>query len=295
MNVSKGAESICKLIQDKIPFFVGKIGTSELDVILFYINHRQKDSPKSYPIVERTHLTKNGGIFPATNESIDAWARHMINDVLPAGDGYAEWNPIRGANERIILNILTPNSERFPLRALEPYYMPEPDFRWTHKLAGVRIAVVSPFSKTIAAQWERKEEIWKGLGNIWNSVFPTIIPVFAGYSPYLTTGAGKWPSAVISGGWRAAVESIVSDVVASGAKFAIVGCGALSLPVCYALKMRGISAIHLGGATQILFGIKGRRWLSHGVISTFFNDAWVFPDATEVPSEALAVEGGCYW
>jgi hypothetical protein len=84
-------------------------------------------------------------------------------------------------------------------------------------------------------------------------------------------------------------------VEASGAKLAIVGCGALSLPLCVALKSRGIAAIHTGGATQILFGIKGGRWETHSVISTFFNDAWIRPAAAEIPAHAAHVEGACYW
>ena len=61
------------------------------------------------------------------------------------------------------------------------------------------------------------------------------------------------------------------------------------------LRKLGISAIVLGGAIQVLFGIKGRRWARHDVISRFWNEAWVSPAAHEVPGGAGAVEGGCYW
>jgi hypothetical protein len=67
------------------------------------------------------------------------------------------------------------------------------------------------------------------------------------------------------------------------------------LPIAAALKQAGCIAIHTGGATQILFGIKGRRWDSHSIISKFYNDAWVRPAAHEIPEQAAAIENGCYF
>jgi hypothetical protein len=51
----------------------------------------------------------------------------------------------------------------------------------------------------------------------------------------------------------------------------------------------------LGGATQVLFGIKGKRWETHDVISKFWTDAWVWPSLEETPGGAGDIEGGCYW
>ena len=41
---------------------------------------------------------------------------------------------------------------------------------------------------------------------------------------------------------------------------AIIGCGAYGFPLAAKLKQAGKQAIHLAGATQLLFGIKGKRW-----------------------------------
>ena len=65
--------------------------------------------------------------------------------------------------------------------------------------------------------------------------------------------------------------------------------------VGYELKKRGLQCIVMGGATQILFGIKGRRWKAHDVISRFFNDAWVYPPDSCKPKNSKLVENGCYW
>ena len=49
----------------------------------------------------------------------------------------------------------------------------------------------------------------------------------------------------------------------------------------------------IGGALQLLFGIKGRRWDRE--FSSIYNDAWVRPEENEKPRNANSVEGGCYW
>jgi hypothetical protein len=77
---------------------------------------------------------------------------------------------------------------------------------------------------------------------------------------------------------------------------ALVGCGALSLPIVVALKQQGIIAIHLGGALQVLFGIRGRRWKTDPVVGPWMQeDTWCNPATEETPRNAKVVEGGCYW
>ena len=51
----------------------------------------------------------------------------------------------------------------------------------------------------------------------------------------------------------------------------------------------------MSGATQLLFGIKGRRWDTHPQISKLYNPAWVRPAPAEQPTNKQAVEGGSYW
>ena len=63
----------------------------------------------------------------------------------------------------------------------------------------------------------------------------------------------------------------------------------------YGLSEVGKIGIHLGGAIQILFGIKGGRWDKHEIISTFYNESWVRPDGNEVPKYAHLIENNCFW
>ena len=76
---------------------------------------------------------------------------------------------------------------------------------------------------------------------------------------------------------------------------AIIGAGSYGLPLGSFIKQMGRQAVHLGGATQIMFGIKGRRWESKPFFQGLFNDSWVRPRDDETPSNSETVEGGCYW
>jgi len=53
----------------------------------------------------------------------------------------------------------------------------------------------------------------------------------------------------------------------------------------------------LAGATQLLFGIKGKRWEEFIVwpYANLFNEHWVRPGIKEKPKNANIVEDACYW
>jgi len=78
---------------------------------------------------------------------------------------------------------------------------------------------------------------------------------------------------------------------------AIIGCGAYGFPLAAKLKDLGKTVIHMGGVTQMLFGIRGQRWetdVKAGAIN-LPNEYWVRPDKNEVPLNSNQIEGGCYW
>ena len=57
--------------------------------------------------------------------------------------------------------------------------------------------------------------------------------------------------------------------------------------------------IHLGGAVQLLFGIKGKRWNNNVrfVESSWYNknEFWTSPLSEDIPKNYKLVEDGCYW
>ena len=86
----------------------------------------------------------------------------------------------------------------------------------------------------------------------------------------------------------------------------LIGCGAYGFPLAAYVKRMGKQAIHLGGALQLLFGIKGSRWenpnygvkewgITYGSYSSLINEFWVKPLIKDTPKNAKQVEGACYW
>jgi hypothetical protein len=206
-----------------------------------------------------------------------------------------EWNPGAKLHEYYLLETQASHSKRTVLRALEPYYEENVFDRYTLAIPeGSKIAIISPFSDSILEQIPKLHTIWSDLP-VWNERV-TFIPIQTFYSPLVSTGSTKHRWATHIHNWQAACDDIVEKVRAVGANYAFIGCGALSLPIAAALKRAaGIIAIHTGGATQIMFGIKGRRWDNHAVISRFYNSAWIRPAAHEIPDGAREIENGCYF
>jgi hypothetical protein len=295
-TVEAGAATIRDLFASSSPFFVGRNGTIEVETIFHWHYLRNVDAlPQTYPPHIRQQIERNAGIFPSTDESIDAWCEAYVAALGHLEGAAVGWYKPQEAAEQIIMKTYS-SEEAFgcPLRSLEPYYV-ESALRWTGALAGKSVAVVSSFAETMRKQLPKAAQIWKGIegggellrGDVeWHFVK-------TGYSPILSLGVAAWPAGINS--WELAVEHTVDEVMKSGATIALIGCGGLGMIIAGELKRRGVSALVLGGAIQVLFGIKGRRWVNHSVISSFWNDAWVWPAETEIPRGAVLVEGGCYW
>jgi hypothetical protein len=86
----------------------------------------------------------------------------------------------------------------------------------------------------------------------------------------------------------------------------LIGCGAYGFHLAAHVKRTGKKAVHLGGALQLLFGIKGKRWedpyygvhkwkIPYGSYTNLMNEFWVRPSINETPINAEKVENSCYW
>ena len=93
--------------------------------------------------------------------------------------------------------------------------------------------------------------------------------------------------------WFDALHSMEKKIDKIDFDVAIIGCGAYGLPLAAYIKRKGKQAIHLGGATQILFGVKGKRWEDRKL--KYINKYWINPDEKDKPKNFKKVENGCYW
>lgn len=294
----KGAESvengsrvlyhtILKCLKDGKGCLIGRHGTLELTTLLQTIQNPQLIDK------QRTELLElHAGVFPRTNESVADWIVHYW-EASEAADGMAAgWYKPLAVAEWSYLDKHNPTATRIPLRSLEPYYV-KPLDRWTRALEGQKVCVVSSFAETMEQQLVNAESVWSDNRE---TLLPETVEwsfVRSYYSPALAKGRCEWPTGIQS--WSDAVAHLETEIMATGAKIVLLGCGGLAMPLAHRLKKKGVIAIVLGGAIQVLFGIKGRRWEKHDVISGFWNAAWVWPSIEETPNAADRVEGGCYW
>ena len=95
--------------------------------------------------------------------------------------------------------------------------------------------------------------------------------------------------------WFDAYDFMCSEIKNKDFDIAIIGAGAYGLPLASFVKSLGKKSVHLGGATQLLFGIKGKRWDNDPLISLLVNEYWTRPSNEETPAKENLLEDGCYW
>ena len=75
----------------------------------------------------------------------------------------------------------------------------------------------------------------------------------------------------------------------------IFGTGYTGLLFAAECKRQGKSGIHMGGSTQMLFGVLGNRWKENRSFDQFINEHWTTPTEEETPRGVNTVENACYW
>ncbi|MGN0976286.1 MAG: hypothetical protein ACI4OL_09795 [Gemmiger sp.] len=265
-----GNDWIAAALRRGEPFLAGRCGATEMRTAAEYLRGGFTDRT-------RREIRDLSGVFPTDDETLRRFCARYIAcaqsaDLLAVWDVGAEREVIRGCRDTTFTR----------LRALEPYYHPQP---WSAALAGKRVLVVHPFKNTILAQYRKREQLFPGRD---------VLPAFAGLTVVQAVQglAGQetgYPD------WFAALADMERRMDEADYEVAVIGAGAYGLPLAAHARDTGHAAIQMSGATQLLFGIKGKRWDTHPEISRLYNDAWVRPGADEQPQNKEKVEGGSYW
>ncbi len=270
-------EQMCSLIHAGTPFFAGKFGANELSTVRTF-DFRMKNYENCMSM-----LCSGAGFFPDTKEAGQEFCELMIK-LIPQADVMGIWKiPF----EEYYLNKYGKSDLMTAfLMDIEPWSAPNNP--WSAALKGKKVLVIHPFAQTIMKQYERRETLFPGT---------QILPEFdLTVLKAVQTIAGEQDDRFST--WFDALNWMYEEALKKDFDVAIIGCGAYGFPLAAKLKMAGKQAIHLGGATQIMFGIKGKRWdevKSYQYIRELYNDNWIYPGEEEKPMRANTVEGGCYW
>ena len=254
------------------PIMVARLGNVESRIMGEFAFRGGRYGIKTY---REAH--QNAGIFPVEPWLLEAFCR-LNQQALSQADWLGFW---QSEYQAALLSRIKPLPRLCELSSLEPYLSNRP---WSSALAGQKVLVVHPFVDSIRHQYSRRSELFAD-----QRVLPgfeldllkppqTLAPAFCKFSS-----------------WLQAMDHLEAQVLERSFDVALIGCGAYGLPLAAAIKRSGRQAIHLGGALQLLFGIRGRRWDALPQFQKLFTAAWRRPSADEVPISAENVEGGCYW
>lgn len=274
-----GNDLVREMICQAQPLLVSRLGSVELSCLSFFLEKRRRGN-RPYPRKIRVQMFTNAGFFPADDRSLDAFCELYLREIGQA-DLLGVWF---NRYEDVICNSYCPDAGLVDFDCLEPFRFKPP---WSSALAGRRVLVVHPFADSIRKQYTEKRRLL--------FADPAVLPDFDLKTVRAVQSIGG--AAVEHASWFDAFSYMCEQI--SGVDFdsCIIGAGAYGFPLAAFVKKMGKQAIHLGGVTQILFGIRGRRWEELYADSTakLFNEHWIRPLPSETPARKESVENGCYW
>lgn len=225
----------------------------------------------------RQHMADWSGFFPLTDAALTRFARLMERDAGEL-DILGSW-----LAEETRICALFRRAETVPIDViLYPYRQTNP---WTLALAGKRVLVVHPFADSIRQQFEKRSVLYGGKTIIPDCQLLTLKAVQS-----LRGEAEQFQT------WFDALAWMCQRVDRLDFDVALIGAGAYGFPLAAHIKRGGRKAVHVGGALQLMFGIRGKRWEKDEELLPFMNAHWVRPSKHETPRDLNTLEsGGCYW
>lgn len=284
------------------PCLISRFGTTELNCINNYLcvqSARGFGLRLCDYLIDNTHtpwwnedhfetMSLYSGIFPPCQDTAERFSERNLKDiplvdVLGSFQYYEKFMPLR------------PDVFKVQLETLYPFFVKRP---WTASLKDKNVLVVHPFDYSIRSQYEKRKRLFEN---------PDVLPDFnlITFRAVQSVAGTKVPFQ----DWFEALQYMEDKISNIDFDVCILGCGAYGLPLAAHVKRMGKKAVHLGGGTQLLFGIKGKRWeeqyqrewhyrpnesININYVD-LFNEHWVYPDESEKPKDALKVENACYW
>lgn len=290
MGCQETNDYIFDKIKNGAPFWAGRYGRSEMCLMVAALEKRFEISDNVDGHVQR--LCDLSGFFPYNIECGERFVDCML-ECCKNIDLHAVWPMYM--EDYFIKKYEGENVEFTKLSWLEPWTaLGLSDYAdivpWTSALEGKKVLVIHPFEDSIKNQYNKnRDKIFDGL-----NMAGEILPKFELKTiKAVQTIAGEKDERFAT--WFDALEYMTDECKRIDFDVAIIGCGAYGFPLAANVKNMGKIAIHMGGATQIMFGIIGNRWRNNNKLMSITNDAWVTPLESEKPSKAASVENGCYW
>lgn len=276
LQPTEANSTIARLIDSDTPTLIARFGANELRAVQEYIEKRS---------IYRDGTVKGmemAGFFPSEQDFLDRFSQlymSAMEEIDMLGVWYLE-------KEAYCIRKFCPGAYLCELGDLEPYFHASP---WSAKLEHKKVLVAHPFAESIKENYQNKRTL----------LFedPNLLPEFdlqTFRTVHYWQGSGF---EVPFKDWFEAYEFMCEQISKIDFDIAIVGCAAYGLPLGGFIKKElNKSVVHLGGATQLLFGIKGKRWDERPFFrDQLYNSHWTRAKENETVGNYKMLEGGAYW
>lgn len=174
--------------------------------------------------------------------------------------------------------------------SLEPFYfMNDPNYKFNEIFKNKKILVISSHKNTIMKQLNDVNSIFK------NKIFDETTTFYVYKPPQQNAGNND------NNNWEYHFNQLKNDIRNIKTNefdfdIAFVSCGGFGMITSdFIFSELNSSAIYIGGALQLFFGIKGGRWSSNPDISCYFNENWTNVLDSDKPKNPKLCEGSAYW
>lgn len=320
-----GLEDAATFVKERIesgePFMASRFGFFELAVMRMY----EFGKKNKYQTV-MDNVYNCAGFFPN-----DTALGYQFNEVMKESIKVCD---LLGLShelcENYFMNRFMDKSAK-AAKDFSVYNICEMDNSWTTALKGKKVLVVTPFTETVESQYKNRDKLFidkdafcktdsdidigdegnaKDAYSYLDSKDASDMANEAGYrlpefelltyKSLLTVGDLRDDRFKT---WFDALEFMTEEILKLDFDIALLGCGAYGMALAARIKKADKQAIHMGGTTQLVFGIMGRRWdgsrfggIDHmdPKVARFYNKYWTYPLEGK-PDEANKVEYGPYW
>lgn len=273
---SEGDEIINEQLCKNEPCLIARFSTVEYTTVREFVRNKKNRKIDIFSHHQRYSMANNAGFFPTTNKALTRFACELI-DLSSRIDIFACWYwPFE---KEVCEKYLPNNAKLVHIENISPFNSQTP---WTLQLEGKKILVIYSHENIIKTQYAKRELLHKN---------KNILPQFEliTMEPVQTIAENK--SLYNYSTWFNALNDMKKQIKHIDFDIALIGAGAYGIFLADYCKQIGKIGINTGGVTQLLFGIKGKRWDCYNL----YNEHWVKLPESEIPLGAEKVEDGCYW
>jgi hypothetical protein len=287
------AEAVGLAVGSAAGYAAGKIGVSERACLLYPMLEAQGATPLQLRAFEQTlkvKATDQSGVFPANSAFYREFAAFYADRMRELDCIGLSMDSLRPSLEIIRFYSFTADLIRY--HDQEPdRSVPADDSRcYLPHFAGRRVLIVSPYAQALRDRAERDtfEAVWTNTGKRWFEP-ATVDAVEFPYGFARETQRHFGTCLDLLDDIKARVQQHEFDV-------ALIGAGALGIPIASHVKSLGKVGLSLGGALQVIFGVIGHRWRrSAHWRERYINEAWVDVPAKYRPDPGETDASMNYW